>query len=63
MNTRYQSKEGLRFVHTLNGSGLATPRLLISLIENYQQKDGSIKVPAVLVPYMNGKKFIGKKEK
>jgi len=63
MNTRYQSKSGIRFVHTLNGSGLATPRLLISLIENYQQKDGSIKVPAVLQPYMNGKKFIGKIEK
>ncbi len=60
MNTRYQSKEGLKFVHTLNGSGLATPRLLISIIENYQQKDGSIKVPLVLQPYMNGKKFIGK---
>jgi seryl-tRNA synthetase len=60
MNTRYQSKDGMKFVHTLNGSGLATPRLLISLIENYQQKDGSIKVPAVLQPYMNGKKFIGK---
>ena len=61
MNTRYQSKDGLKFVHTLNGSGLATPRLLIALVENYQQKDGSIKVPAVLVPYMGGKKFIGKK--
>ncbi len=60
MNTRYQSKEGIRFVHTLNGSGLATPRLLISLIENYQQKDGSIRVPAVLQSYMDGKKFIGK---
>lgn len=62
MNTRYQSKEGLKFVHTLNGSGLATPRLLISLIENNQQKDGSIKVPSVLQPYMDGKKIIGKKE-
>ena len=61
MNTRYQSKEGLKFVHTLNGSGLATPRLLISLIENYQQKDGTIKIPTVLQSYMNGKKFIGKK--
>ncbi len=63
MNTRYQSKEGMKFVHTLNGSGLATPRLLISLIETYQQKDGSVKIPAVLQPYMNGKKFIGKKTK
>ena len=62
MNTRYQSKDGLKFVHTLNGSGLATSRLLIALVENYQQKDGTIKVPAVLQPYMNGKKFIGKKD-
>ncbi len=61
MNTRYQSREGMKFVHTLNGSGLATPRLLIVLVENYQQKDGSIKVPAVLQSYMGGKKFIGKK--
>ncbi len=60
MNTRYQGKDGLKFVHTLNGSGLATPRLLISLVENYQQKDGSIKVPAVLQKYLHGKKFIGK---
>jgi seryl-tRNA synthetase len=60
MNTRYQSKDGLKFVHTLNGSGLATPRLLIALVENYQQKDGSIKIPLVLQPYMHGKKFIGK---
>lgn len=62
MNTRYQSKNEIKFVHTLNGSGLATPRLLISLIENNQQKDGSIKIPAVLVPYMNGKKYIGKEK-
>ena len=63
MNMRYQGKQGIRFVHTLNGSGLATPRLLISLVENYQQKDGSIKIPTVLQPYMHGKKFIGKIEK
>lgn len=56
MNTRYQSKDGLKFVHTLNGSGLATPRLLITLIENNQQKDGSIKLPKVLWPYMGGVK-------
>ena len=61
MNTRYQSKEGLKFVHTLNGSGLATPRLLISLIENNQQKDGSIKIPKVLWPYMGGLKKLEKK--
>jgi len=48
MNLRYKTKDGLRFCHTLNGSGLATPRLLISLIENNQQVDGTIKVPKVL---------------
>ncbi len=62
MNLRYQAKEGLKFVHTLNGSGLATPRLLIALIENNQQKDGSIKIPKVLWKYI-GKKIIKKKEK
>jgi len=51
MNTRYQSKEGLKFVHTLNGSGIALPRLMISLIENNQQEDGSIKIPKVLHKY------------
>jgi seryl-tRNA synthetase len=58
MNTRYQSKEGIKFVHTLNGSGLATPRLLISLVENNQQKDGSILIPKILQKYMHGKKKI-----
>lgn len=58
MNTRYQSKDGIKFVHTLNGSGLATPRLLISLVENNQQKDGSILIPKVLQKYMHGKKKI-----
>lgn len=63
MNTRYQGKDGLKFVHTLNGSGLATPRLLIALVENYQQKDGSIKIPKVLQSYMGGLKKISKNEK
>lgn len=58
MNTRYQSKDGMRFVHTLNGSGLGLPRLLISILENYQQKDGSVKVPTVLQKYMGGLKVI-----
>jgi len=62
MNTRYQSKEGLKFIHTLNGSGLALPRLMIALIEIYQQKDGSIKIPLVLQPYMSGQKKIEKKK-
>lgn len=62
MNTRYQSKEGLKFVHTLNGSGLAIPRLIISIVENNQNKDGSINIPKVLQPYMNGKKKIKEKK-
>ena len=52
MNTRYQAKDGtLKFIHTLNGSGLALPRLMISLIENNQQPDGSIAIPKALWPY------------
>jgi len=55
-NIRYRPAAGGRpeFVHTLNGSGLALPRLMIAIIENYQQKDGSIVVPEVLRPYMGG---------
>jgi len=56
MNLRYQAKDGVKFAHCLNGSGLATPRLLISLIENNQNKDGSINIPKVLQPYMGGMK-------
>ena len=41
-------------MHTLNGSGLAVGRTLLAIMENYQQEDGSIKVPDVLVPYMGG---------
>ena len=40
-----------KLVHTLNGSGLALPRTIISIIENYQQKDGSIAIPEILIPY------------
>jgi len=48
------------FVHTLNGSGLAVGRTLIAILENYQQKDGSIAIPAALRPYFDGKEFIHK---
>ena len=53
---KYRVKETgkSRFVHTLNGSGLAVGRTLLAIMENYQQEDGSIKVPDVLVPYMGG---------
>ena len=54
-NIRYRpdSESKPRLVHTLNGSGLALPRIMISIIENYQQQDGSILVPEALHPYMN----------
>ncbi|MCR4407416.1 MAG: serine--tRNA ligase [Anaerolineae bacterium] len=55
-NIRYRPAKGEkpRFVHTLNGSGLALPRVMIAIMENYQQADGSIAVPEVLIPYMGG---------
>ncbi len=62
INIRFRDENGkLRFVHTLNGSGLALPRTVIALLETYQQKDGSIIVPDVLQPYMGGIKVITKK--
>ncbi len=53
-NIRYRPEPGAkpRFAHTLNGSGLALPRVVISILENYQQADGSIKIPESLKPYM-----------
>ena len=56
MNARYrpEGEKGTRFVHTLNGSGLAVGRTLVAVIENYQQADGSVMVPDVLQPYMGG---------
>jgi seryl-tRNA synthetase len=52
MNARYRAKEGVRHVHTLNGSGVAVGRALIAVMEIYQQENGSIAVPAALEPYM-----------
>ncbi len=56
MNARYKKKseKGTHYIHTLNGSGVAVGRALIAVMENYQQEDGSIVVPKVLVPYMGG---------
>ena len=59
LNTKYKSKDGVRFVHTLNGTAMAVGRILIAIIENYQQKDGGIEVPKVLREYMAGMKEIG----
>ncbi len=56
MNARYRPKgaKDTRFVHTLNGSGVAVGRALIAVLENYQEQDGSIRVPEALKPYMGG---------
>ncbi len=60
-NIRFRPEPGARpeFVHTLNGSGLALPRVVIAVLENYQQPDGTIVVPEVLRPYMGGMEKIG----
>jgi seryl-tRNA synthetase len=57
MNARYRpagETKGTRFVHTLNGSGLAVGRTLVAVLENYQEADGSVRVPDALRPYMGG---------
>jgi seryl-tRNA synthetase len=60
---RYRPSAGARpqFVHTLNGSGLAVGRTLIAVLENYQQKDGSVVIPEALRPYMGGASRITKR--
>lgn len=59
-NIRFKEKgkKGTRFVHTLNGSGLAVGRTLVAILENYQRKDGTVKVPKALRPYLDGKETI-----
>lgn len=57
MNARFRpegEEKGTRFVHTLNGSGLAVGRTLVAVLENYQQADGSVTIPSALLPYMGG---------
>jgi seryl-tRNA synthetase len=56
MNARYrpEGQKGTEFVHTLNGSGLAVGRTLVAVLENCQQEDGSVTIPAALLPYMGG---------
>ncbi len=56
MNARYrpEGQKGTEFVHTLNGSGLAVGRTLVAVLENYQEADGSVRIPAALLPYMGG---------
>ena len=60
-NLRYRNAQTgkVEYAHTLNNTGLATPRIFVMLLENHQQKDGSIRIPKALQPYMGGKEFIG----
>jgi seryl-tRNA synthetase len=59
MNLRYKNAEGKNiFCHTLNGSGVALPRLFIALLETYQQADGHVALPPVLRPYLGGAALI-----
>ena len=59
-NIRFRREPGAKpeYVHTLNGSGLAIGRTVAAILENYQQADGSVKIPEVLVPYMGGVEVI-----
>ncbi|MES2623115.1 MAG: serine--tRNA ligase [Patescibacteria group bacterium] len=59
LNIRYRDAEGkMKFTHSLNNTAIATPRILVSIIENNQQADGSIKIPKALLPYMHGSEII-----
>lgn len=63
LNARYGiqgDSDSLKMCHTLNSTAIATERTICCILENYQQKDGTIRVPEVLIPYMNGKTVIGK---
>jgi seryl-tRNA synthetase len=60
LNIRYKDTDGkLRYAHSLNNTAAATPRLITAIIENYQQADGTIRVPDVLIPFMGGKTMLG----
>lgn len=58
MFSKYKTESGNKYVHTLNGSALAVGRCLLAILENYQQEDGSVKVPDVLKPYLKGHEYI-----
>jgi len=61
LNMKYNTSNGNEYIHTLNSTVVATTRALVAILENYQQKDGSVKIPSVLVPFMNGIKEIRKR--
>ncbi|MBI2148521.1 serine--tRNA ligase [Candidatus Woesearchaeota archaeon] len=62
LGIKYNAEDHNEYIHTLNSTLVATSRALVAILENYQQKDGSVVVPKVLRKYMNGIKVIGKKE-
>jgi len=63
LNIRYREKDALQYAHTLNATAIAIPRILLSILETHQQKDGSVHLPPVLHPYMNGTTIIKPKQK
>jgi len=61
LNIRYRDKKGnTKFAYALNNTVIASPRILIAILENYQQKDGSVEIPKILRPYLGNKKYISK---
>jgi len=58
LNIKVKTEKGNEYVHMLNGTALVTSRIPIAILENFQQEDGSVKIPEVLVPFM-GKEYIG----
>jgi seryl-tRNA synthetase len=59
-NLRYRDSEGkVRFMHTLNNTAIATPRILVPFLENHQEADGSIRIPRALRPYLGGAEKLG----
>jgi seryl-tRNA synthetase len=64
MQARFRNEEGkTALLHTLNGSGLAVGRTLVAILENYQNADGSVSIPAILQPYMRGLKRLEQRVK
>ena len=64
LNTKYQDEKGnKRYVHLLNNTALTDTRPIAAILENYQTKKGTVKIPKVLQPYMNGIKEIKRKKK
>lgn len=61
LNIRYRDTDGaIRFAHSLNATAIPTPRILVSLVENYQEEDGSVVIPEALRPYMGKDKIVKK---